>query len=227
MSSPEYLKDSYRGRLHAVLAINVALFWATIVSGADFSTFDTLLSSLSANDGITGLVAPVVAFILDGLVSADTKARLVYCRYRHPLPGSRAFSVHLPREPRADPERLSRAWGEFPSSPSGQNRLWYRLYLSVDQQIRVQETHRAWLFSRDLTAYGAMFLVVLGIATLFIDAPSSIAFWYLLGLVVQFLATATAARNYGVRFVRTVLALASQGPDVDADAPVAVPKERA
>ena len=210
MAEAKYLKHSYRRRLHTVLTINVALFWVTVVSHADFSTLADLLSSLSIQDGTTGLIAPIVAFVLDGLLSADAKARIVYWRYAHPLPGSRAFTVHLHQEPRADPHRLARKWGTLPTNPTGQNRLWYRIYMSIDGHIRVQEAHRAWLFARDLTAYAALFLIILGLATLFTDAPRFVAVWYLLGLAIQYLAAMKAARTYGVRFVRTVLALASQ-----------------
>ena len=206
----KYLKHSYKSRLYTVLIINVALFWVTIVSKADLSTVPTVLSSLSIKDGVAGLIGPIAAFVLDGLLSADAKARIVYGRCLHPLPGSRAFSVHLPREPRADPHRLTKKWGTFPSAPIDQNRLWYRIYMSVDGQLRVQEAHRAWLFSRDLTAYSAIILVFLGLATLLTGAPWSIASVYLLGLVIQFLAAMMAARTYGVRFVCTVLAVASQ-----------------
>ena len=150
MPTTEYLKQSYGSRLNAVLAINVAAFSVVIISDGDFSTLRNLLSSMSIKDGLVGLTAPIAAFILDGLLSADTKARIVYCRYRHPLPGSRAFSVHLLNEARADPDRLARHWGAFPAAPIAQNRLWYRIYRSVEDEIRVREAHRAWLFARDL-----------------------------------------------------------------------------
>ena len=210
MAEFESLKHSYRRRLYTVLTINVALFWGIVVSQADFSTLPDLFSSLSIQDGVTGSIAPIVAFVLDGLLSADAKARVVYWRRLHPLPGSRAFSDHVHREPRADPHRLTQKWGAFPNSPTDQNRLWYRIYMSVDGQIRVQEAHRAWLFARDLTAYFALFVVLLGPATVFTDAPWFVACWYLSGLAIQYLAAMTAARTFGVRFVRTVLAVASQ-----------------
>ena len=157
MPTTEYLKQSYGLRLNAVLAINVTAFSVVIISDGDFSTFPNLLSSMSTEDGLIGLTAPIVAFVLDGLLSADAKARIVYCRYLHPLPGSRAFSVHLQNEPRADPDRLARHWGAFPVDPIAQNRLWYRIYRSVEDEVRVHESHRAWLFARDLTAYAALF----------------------------------------------------------------------
>ena len=96
-----------------MLAINVAAFSVVIISDGDFSTFRNLLSSMSIKDGLLGLTAPIAAFILDGLLSADAKARIVYCRYRHPLPGSRAFSVHLLNEARADLDGFNALLNEF------------------------------------------------------------------------------------------------------------------
>ena len=210
MPSTEYLKQSYQSRLYVVLAINLAAFSVVIISDGDFSTLRNLLNSVSIQDGVVGLTAPIAAFILDGLLSADTKARIVYCRYHHPLPGSRAFSVHLLQEPRADPRRLARHWGALPADPVAQNRLWYRIFRSVEDEVRVREAHRAWLFARDLSAYAALFLIIFGIATLTAGSQWVVASWYLVSLATQLAASMAAARTYGVRFVRTVLAVASQ-----------------
>ncbi len=214
MSRPEYLKHSYRFQLATVLAVNVAVFWIVIVSHADLSTLWNLLNSLSLQDGIIGLTLPILTFVLDGLLSADAKARIVYCRYADPLPGSRAFSIHLPAERRADPARLTRHWGPFPELPADQNRLWYRIYRSVDADVRIHEAHRAWLFARDLTAYSALFLLLFGVATLMGNSRFSVVAWYFGSLAMQFVGAMISARTYGVRFVRTVLAVASQrSPD--------------
>ena len=211
MTRTEHLKDTYKSRLFLVAAINVVLFWALVIFRADFSIIWTLLISLTLEDGIIAVIIPIGAFVLDGLLSADTKARVVYWRYVHPLPGSRAFSVHLKKDTRADPERLVRQWGPFPNGPAEQNSLWYQIYRSVEKEIRVQEAHRSWLFSRDLTAYTVLFFVIFGIATLVKVSLWPIGLWYLVGLTTQYLAAMIAARNYGNRFVRTVLAVASQG----------------
>ena len=206
----EYLKDSYKWQLRIVAILNVIVFWAVVVSRSNLSEIGALLSSVSPEEGVVSVVAPIGTFVLDGLLSADAKARLVYWRYRHPLPGSRAFSKHLEQEDRADPEYLAKRWGELPVDPSKQNRLWYRIYCSVEQENRVREAHRSWLFARDLTAYGALFLMIFGAATLISDTQPTISGWYLAALSIQCLALMLAARTYGVRFVRTVLAVASQ-----------------
>ena len=209
MIKTQYLKDSYKLRLYIVAAINVTLFWALVIFRADLSMIWTLLSSISLKDGIIGVITPIGAFVLDGLLSADAKARVVYWRYTHPLPGSRAFSVHLKKETRADPERLVQQWGVLPNDPAEQNRLWYKIYRSVDSEVRVQESHRAWLLSRDLTGYTALFLFFLGIPAVVMDSTRDVVAWYLLALLAQYLLIMMAARNYGIRFVRTVLAVAS------------------
>lgn len=211
MTKTEYLKDSYKSRLYVVAAVNVVLFWALIIFRSDFSMTWTLLSSVSIKERIIGLITPIGVFVLDGLLSADTKARVVYWRYKHPLPGSRAFSEHLKEETRADPDRLVQQWGVFPDAPAGQNRLWYRIYRSVEKEIRVHEAHRAWLFARDLTAYTFLFLIIFGIATLVSGTLWPVGWGYIATLAIQYVSAMTAARNYGARFVCTVLAIASQG----------------
>ena len=209
MTDTEYLKNSYKRHLKAVAVLNLIIFWSVVVSAADFSEVGTLLASISLEHAIIALIAPIATFVLDGLFSADAKERLIFWRYRHPLPGSRAFTEHLPRETRADPVRLAEQWGTLPTEPDQQNRLWYRIYRSVDHEIRVHEAHRAWLFSRDLAAYAILFLSIFGCATVISDASWTVTAWYLSALAIQWLTITLAARTYGVRFVRTVLAVAS------------------
>ena len=205
----EYLKDSNRLVLITFTAINVVFFWGLIVLGVDPSTIPDLVGSISTEDGLIAVIAPLGTFILSGLLPADAKDRLVYWRYRDPLPGSWAFSKHLPRESRADPDRLIERWGQLPHDPSEQNRLWYKIYRSVDSELRVHESHRAWLRSRDLTGYTALFLFFLGIPAIVMDSTRDVVVWYLVALLAQYLLVMMAARNYGIRFVRTVLAVAS------------------
>ncbi|MXW06843.1 MAG: hypothetical protein F4Z87_01725 [Gammaproteobacteria bacterium] len=205
----EYLKSSYRWQLRVMAGINTTLFWLCIVSKTDISTVAAFLSSFSPKDGFIGIVSPIICFVLDGLLSAEMKARIIYWRWQNPLPGSFAFSYHLPREHRADPDRLARTWGKFPADPVQQNRLWYKIYNSVDSDIRVQEAHRVSLYSRDLTGFAGLFLVIFGFSTIIIDARSSISYLFILFLIIQYFVMMSAARRYGVRFVRTALSVAS------------------
>ena len=97
----------------------------------------------------------------------------------------------------------------FLTIPQNRTVLWYRIYRSVESEIRVHEAHRAWLFARDLTSFSVLFLVIFGTATFISDVPWTTAWYFLSFLVVQYLATMITARNLGIRFVRTVLAVAS------------------
>ena len=200
-----------------MIVVNVAAFWVIVVGRGDFSSYWRLLTSISIKDGIIALIVPTVAFILDGLLSSDTKARIIYWKWRHPLPASEAFSVHLPSDARTDAKRLVENWGPFPSDPDKQNRRWYQIFTSVEQEIRVREAHRAWLRSRDFSAYAALFLGIFGSATLISETILSVSGWYLAGLIIQSATTVTAARNHGVRFVGTVLTVASQRSCVQQD----------
>lgn len=211
----EYLKNSYKWKLRTVAVLNCVVFWAVAVLHAEFSEISVLLNSIAIKDGIIGLLAPIAVFVLDGLLSADSKARVAYWRYQNPLPGSRAFSELLERDARADPECLANDWGEFPKDPAEQNRLWYRIYRSFEKEIRVHEAHRAWLFSRDLTGHAVVFLVVFGLGALLGKTPWNIYGPYLLALGTQYLAMMMAARIYGNRFVTTVLAIASESSASD------------
>ena len=206
----KYIKSSYKWQLRVVVVLNISIFWGVFTSGLDFSAIANTIESLSLEHGAIGILATIGTFILDGQFSADAKARLVFWRYRNPLPACRAFSYHLSRELRADQDRLLSKWGPFPTDPLDQNKLWYRIYKCFEQEVRVNESHRAWLFSRDLTAFAVLFLIILGFAAVISDAKTSVALSYTFALMVQWLTVTIAAKNYGVRFVRTVLTIASQ-----------------
>ena len=115
--STEYLKDSYKWHIRTFTLFNAALFWTLAVSGEDVSTLPTFFSAISVKDGLVASIAPIICFLIDGFLSAEAKARLVYWRWHHPLPGSRAFSKHLEADPRADPEKLARDWGQLSGQP--------------------------------------------------------------------------------------------------------------
>ena len=206
----EYLKSGNKGALRAFATVNVAVFWAVIVSGADFSTVAAITDSISTKDSFVGMFAPIAVFLLNGWLSADMKARIVYLRWRDPLPGSRAFSIHLRREPRADPARLADRWGQFPTGATDQNRLWYRMFKSIETKLEIHEAHRDSLLSRDLAGFAFLFVILFVPGIAFGAAESTTKSVYAATLVGQCVAAIVAARSYGVRLVRATLAIASQ-----------------
>ena len=67
--------------------------------------------------------------------------------------------------------------------------------------------HRLFLLTRDYAGIAFMLLVAFGVIGFFEIPTYKTASFYALALLLQFLTAAWAARNYGTRFVNTVLAL--------------------
>lgn len=218
--STEYLKDRYVKKIrYGFLPFNLIVFWGLVMSRLDLSGFQSLWSSISLKESMIAMVASIGTFILDGVLSAINKTRIVYWRYHNPLPGSRAFSHHLIKEPRAKRDLLIEKWEELPTDSFEQNSLWYRMFKEYESDISVVESHHAWLFSRDLTAFACLFLVLFSGVILISETPWSISASYIACLGLQYLVCMLAARNYGIRFVQTVLAAASSkqrnAPDIE------------
>jgi hypothetical protein len=195
-----------RMQLWLIIAANVVIFFAAqheqTILALDFKG---LLAS-AANFAPVG-IAVVITTLLNGLISADMKARLVFLRWTYPLPGHRAFSKSALRDPRISVDKLTQAIsGKIPNDPSEQNALWYSFYKLYKNEPTVIHVHREFLLMRDYTAFALLFLIGFGMsAWLFFPTPQS-AQIYSISLVAQLLLARQAAATYGVRFVTTVLA---------------------
>lgn len=208
------LKDTYRRNLQGFVALNALIFFV-LFSGEDMITAIQLgqFEGLISLKALLGLVLPLVTLVLDGIVSADAKAILVYWRLRDPLPGSQAFTKHGPADPRVDMESLERVYGSFPAPANEQNQLWYRIFKAVEDQPSISQAHRTSLLTRDLANLSfalAPLGAILGAALRVGMLP-----WALLVavLAVQYLVLRKVAVNSGRRFVTTVLAEAAASTD--------------
>jgi len=85
--------------------------------------------------------------VLNAQLSAEAKARIVFLRWRDPLPGSEAFTKHALSDPRIDMAALKATLGPLPVAPREQNALWYKLYKTVGSEPAVSQVHRAFLFT--------------------------------------------------------------------------------
>jgi hypothetical protein len=137
------------------------------------------------------------------------KARLVFWRWRDPLPGCEAFTRWIKADPRIDAAALERKFGPFPTVPAEQNARWYGMYQSVADHPAVSHTHRLFLLGRDYAAIAALIAASLGPAGFWIVPSTSTALIYEVLLLAQYLFARQAARNSGIEFVCTVLALKS------------------
>ena len=104
------------------------------------------------------------------------------------------------------PGKITDSW---PSDPTEQNRLWYRLYKSVENEPAVTDAHRHFLLTRDYTAIAFLLLMTAGPLGFYFIASMMPAIAYVGLLMLQYLLARQAASNYGVRFVTSVLALES------------------
>lgn len=159
--------------------------------------------------GLGASIAPLLLFLINGLLSSDQKAILVFWKLKNPLPGSEAFSKLSKEDNRIDRKKLKEIYGTLPKNPVEQNRLWYKIYSKNNLDISVLESHRAFLLARDLTSMSFLFLVFIGISSLFFfDCPLNL--YYIVFLILQYFLNVIGARNRGKRFVCNVLAIESK-----------------
>jgi hypothetical protein len=207
---PRSLKDDNRWPLWLIIAANFATFYA--VGQAD-AIWELGLKGLivgAVNLLPVGL-ALVITSIANGQLTAETKSRLVFLRWRNALPGHRAFSIHGPDDPRVDMKAVKRAvGGALPHAPRKQNEVWFRLYKGIENDAAVKQAHREYLFARDYAAFSFLFLMVFAPATALIVDSWKVAALYAVLLLAQFLIVRRAASLYGISLVTTVLARAAR-----------------
>jgi len=188
------------------MVANLGLFYMVaqnnaIVTGRWFDLLRNASAALPAGIGL------ILTGVFNAQLSAEMKSRIVFIRWRNPLPGCEAFSRYAKGDVRIDLSAIERFCGLLPENPREQNALWYRLYKSVDSDPSVVQVHRSFLFTRDYACLALMLAVVLGVIG-FLQIPSKgVAALYFFALVLQFLVASQAARNHGKRFVTTVLAI--------------------
>lgn len=201
------LKEQNNLTLWTIVAVN-ALFFYGVINGnairldglkAVFSQAQTLLPI-----GAAGIIVAV----LNALPSADLKATLVFWRWKHALPGHRAFSVHAAADSRINPSRINTMFkGSSPVDPKEQNAAWYKLYRTVRDDVAVSSSHKLYLLLRDYASISVIFLAVFTPWALIEMENRAAALGYGAILLAQYLVVRLAAANAGTRMVTNVLAL--------------------
>jgi hypothetical protein len=194
--------------LWSFVAVNLTVFLSVTVGRSfpgSLRSIGQWWPQVSAKNGIIAVFIPIAVIVLAGLLSDASKARLVFWRWHDPLPGCRAFSNLLERDPRIDVKVLTSKHGKFPRSPSAQNALWYRFYREHKTKPMVWYAHRVYLLTRDLAAVAACFAVLFPLGAVAARLDWRTVSFYAAALIVQYAIIATAARNYGYSFVLDVL----------------------
>lgn len=153
-------------------------------------------------------VAPLIFFLLNGLISSHQKAILVFWRFKYPLPGSKAFTELIKLDHRIDRDKLKEKYRRIPKSPQKQNELWYKIYQKNSSNLIVQTSHGAFLLARDLASLSVIFMICLGLLGFLLGSwPNNMYYFFL--LILQYSIVRIGARNRGRRFVSNVLAVES------------------
>jgi hypothetical protein len=193
--------------LWAVLVANAVFFYLVIKSDSILITgFGALFKDWQAALAAAGL-GPIIARLLTAQLDENIgRPRLVFWRWNHPLPGSRAFTHYGLNDNRYTEEQLKQITGEsLPTDPKQQNARWYNFYDKVQNQAIVLEANGHYLFYRDYATMSIFLIIAFGGSGFWFIPSRGTAVLYLLGLVVQYLLAQQAARNYGIRLVRDVL----------------------
>lgn len=207
MSAPSTssLKDRNLRALYSLLALNIAAFFALAhLEAIRTGDWPKLASGWMAVLPVG--VGVALTALLNSLVTADTKARLVFWRWENPLPGGEAFTRHGPNDNSVNMDALAAKHGPLPTDPTAQNKLWFRIFKSVSSEPAVAQAHRLYLLARDHSVMALAMVVILGIAAAFFIRPISTAGIYVLLLVIQWAIATRAANVGGHRFVNNVLA---------------------
>ncbi|MEL6458569.1 MAG: hypothetical protein AAFQ91_10020 [Cyanobacteria bacterium J06621_15] len=187
------------------IIINILIFLILCLGISVNTAMESILEKLLTSAPLL-LVSSIFAQVINGQLSPNFKAILVFWRIKEPLPGCRAFSYFMDKDPRIDPNILKTKFGNLPSDPTEQNRLWYKIYKKHESKTAVEDAHQKFILTRDLAGFSFLFLVVMGFAAYFLLPNLHSWIIYTSVLILMFLINSMAARNYGIKFVNNVLA---------------------
>lgn len=212
MSDSKSLKDQNAWLIRAAMIGHMAAFLWIAAQPAKLFSLDSRSALLRlealAVPGSASLGLIVIAtLVLLGLVPPEWRDRIVHLRRKSPLPGCRAFSEIGPRSSHVDMEALSAKCGPFPIEASAQNRLFYKIYKTVSDDVGVCDAHRRYLAARDIATITFLLLVPLPALAYVANGNGARSLAYAVLLCVTFLLCAIAAKNYSHRMVQHVLAL--------------------
>lgn len=197
----------------AIWLLVSADFVVIVLALTGFAFTQASLSELAQSALVRGLlfaaVGPLIAVFLNDLLPSNTKASIVFWRFKDALPGHRAFSEHAESDPRIDMAVLKKKIGEFPQSPRDQNTCWYRLYQKHQSNVIIKDSHKRFLLFRDSCSLTLLIIAIAGIASTMSRVSLGVQALLLGGLAVQFFWLTLSARNTGIRLVQNVLALES------------------
>lgn len=207
MSNDNSLKTQNAPLIIAYLIWSLSLYSLFLLGFNNFwQELFSLFNKVNTENGLAVAIAPLLSFILSGLLSSNFKAIIVFWRRKNPLPGSRAFTDIAPKDPRIDMGLLKKKVKSFPTDPEDQNKVWYKLYKQVEGKTSVDLAHRHFLLARDLAAISFLFLIITPWPLLFISRNIELSLIYTAVILVEYILFCIIGQNSAKRFVSNVLA---------------------
>jgi hypothetical protein len=214
MSNGKSLKEKNAWLIRITLVLHAMAFAYVVFKPFPISQFadqsfmkhlQQFIAPGSISLGIIGLTR----LVLLGLIPPQLRDSLIHWRWRHPLPGSRAFTGIGPADSRVDMKKLRKSLGGLPINPEKQSSLFYSVYKKHANEVGVLDAHKAYLAARDIgTINLLLFLLLPPIAGWFLEDHGRSAI-YAAAMFVTYAVTCIAAQVYSRRMIQNVLVVAS------------------
>lgn len=219
MSEPKSLKEQNAWLIRAAMIAHIVGFaWITlepakIVKGS-LSDFLLTLEAVTVPGSMSLGLIVIASLVLLGLIPPNWRDRIIHLRWHNPLPGCRAFTSIGPAASHVDMNCLSARLGQLPSDPAEQNKLFYKIYKPLRDDVGVCDPHRRYLAARDIGTITALLVVPLSLLAFVATENAGRSLVYGVALLVTYLFCAMAAKNYSLRMAQHVLALSAAQPEI-------------
>ena len=200
------IKDLNKPLLALVLLLNATLYLVFFKQWITTGNWEWAEILTNFQEIVPVALISILTGILNSQIEQYNKEQLVFWKWNYPLPGCRAFSEYMHKDPRIARDLMHERFGPLPSDPDKQNALWFNWYLQFQDEPGIKQVHREYLFARDYACLAFILMIGLGCLSLWqMDTVDSIVI-YLALLIAQYLLVRRAACIHGVRFVCSVLA---------------------
>jgi hypothetical protein len=216
-SKSKSLKEQNAWLIRVVLVLHALAFAYVVLRPFPLSqfvdeSFHKHVQEFLAPGSISIGILALTRLILLGLVPPQLRDCLIHWHWRHPLPGSRAFTNIGPADQRVDMKKLRKALGGLPANPEKQSALFYSIYKQHQNEVGVLDAHKSYLAARDIATITLLLCVLLPpLAGWFLDDYKRAAI-YALAISAAYAGTCLAAQVYAKRMIQNVLAVASHSP---------------
>ena len=207
MKKEKDIKNVNRKYLIGYMLLNYFLFgWFSDLFVLNLNDLEKLFQKMINPIHFIGLLIISLCLVMEGIISSDLKYKFIFWRLKHPLPGSRAFSLIARKDHRIDMEKVARLFHSgIPKDPREQNTTWYAFYKKHSGKVIVFQAHKAFLLTRDLATLTIIFIPASIVAHLLWGTLAG-KMWIHVGILFVMLITAIiASQNYGKRFVANVI----------------------